>query len=74
MLKSRDYSYDNKCLYLPSFNLFNPGRTEENNFIFHNKVRDYTEGLCAHCVKITTCAVARVEGGIWRCSDYIENE
>ncbi|MEQ8187143.1 MAG: hypothetical protein ABRQ39_04170 [Candidatus Eremiobacterota bacterium] len=74
MLKSRDYSYDNKCLYLTSCDLCNPGITEENNLIVHNNVRDYTEGLCAHCVKTGTCAIARAEGGIWRCSDYIENE
>ena len=75
MLKSRDYSFDNKCLYLTSCSTYSHVRTEEDNVIsVKNEIRDYTEGLCANCIKSNACAVTRVEGGIWRCSDYIEND
>ena len=75
MLKISEYSCDNKYLYLSSCGNHSYVMTEENTIIFpHNKVRDYTGGLCSNCIKSNTCAFAGAEGGIWRCSDYIENE
>jgi len=72
MLKSREYIslFDNKCPYCSRYSHV---RTEEDN-LMKNKVRDYTEGLCANCERSSNCVFARVEGGVWHCSDYIENE
>ncbi|MEQ8224127.1 MAG: hypothetical protein ABRQ37_17550, partial [Candidatus Eremiobacterota bacterium] len=59
MLKIREYSFDNKYLYISSCGNHSYVTTEEHNIIpAHNKVRDYTGGLCFNCIKSNTCAFA----------------
>ncbi len=73
MLKISEYIYEDIYLYLP-FCGSHSGTEEHTIISVYNKARDYTGGLCSNCIKNKTCVFAGAEGGIWRCSDYTENE